>query len=189
MWIRSLVLCTAALLAFATTAAADGRAPRNAFVFNFQSIDGAALPLSGHAGKVLLIVNTASFCGFTHQYGGLQKLWEAYEARGLVVIGVPSNDFGDQEPGTEGEIRAFCEGAYAITFPLTTKQRVRGGAAHPFYQWARATLGERAAPRWNFHKYLVARDGRLIGGYASTVAPQSDDLVGAIEAELARPAN
>ncbi|MFZ4806295.1 MAG: glutathione peroxidase [Hyphomicrobiaceae bacterium] len=185
---RMLLLLTTALLLIAPSAA-EPQTPRSAFEFNFQAIDGTALPLSAHTGKVLLVVNTASFCGFTHQYGGLQKLWETYEARGLVVIGVPSNDFGDQEPGTEGEIRAFCEGAYAITFPLTTKQRVRGPGAHPFYQWARGVLGERAAPRWNFHKYLVARDGRLIGGYTSTVAPQSEALVSAIEAELSKPAS
>jgi len=186
---RIRVFLMATLLLIAPAAVAEEGTARTAFSFDFQAIDGAALPLSAHAGRVLLVVNTASFCGFTHQYGGLQKLWETYAARGLVVIGVPSNDFGDQEPGTEREIRAFCEGAYAITFPLTTKQRVRGPGAHPFYQWARGALGERAAPRWNFHKYLVARDGRLIGGYASTVAPLSDTLVGVIEAELVKPAS
>jgi glutathione peroxidase len=157
-----------------------------AYEFQFPAIDGGQLPLAAWRGKVLLVVNTASFCGFTGQYSGLQKLWETYEAQGLVVLGVPSNDFGEQEPGTAAEIKTFCEGAYNITFPLAAKQTVKGPAAHPFYQWARAALGERSAPRWNFHKYLVGRDGKLIGGYGSTVTPQSDTMVGAIAAALGK---
>lgn len=166
---------------------ADERHAGSAFQFTFQAIDGAAMPLSAFTGRVLLVVNTASFCGFTKQYAGLQKLWENYQEQGLVVIGVPSNDFGEQEPGSENEIKAFCQGAFAVTFPLTAKQTVKGPAAHPFYEWARTSLGERAAPRWNFHKYLVGRDGKLIAGYGSTVAPDSESLVSAIEAALARP--
>lgn len=166
---------------------AEERQQGTAHQFRFEAIDGSELPLSNYAGKVLLIVNTASFCGFTRQYEGLQKLYEQYEPKGLVVLGVPSNDFGEQEPGTASEIKSFCQGAFGITFPLAAKQRVKGPAAHPFYQWARATLGERAAPRWNFHKYLVGRDGKLIAGWGSTVEPQSTTLVGAIEEALGKP--
>jgi glutathione peroxidase len=160
----------------------------SAHQFTFPAIDGSQMPLANYAGKVMLVVNTASFCGFTKQYAGLQSIWERYEAQGFVVIGVPSNDFGEQEPGSAAEIQQFCQGAFGVTFPLAGKQTVKGPGAHPFYQWARAALGERAAPRWNFHKYLVGRDGKLIAGYGSTVAPDSEQMIGAIEAALAKPA-
>ena len=159
--------------------------PASAFDHAFEAIEGGRLPLGAWRGKVLLIVNTASFCGFTPQYEGLQKLWERYEARGLVVIGVPSNDFGAQEPKAESEILGFCKGAFGVTFPLTTKQGVKGTQAHPFYLWARDVLGPGHAPRWNFHKYLVGRDGKLLAGYGSTVEPLSAKLIEAIEAALA----
>lgn len=159
-------------------------AAETAHDFTFPAIDGRQMPLAQHRGKVLLIVNTASFCGYTHQYEGLQKLWATYESRGLVVIGVPSNDFGGQEPKGDSEIAEFCKGAFNVTFPLTSKQAVQGGGAHPFYKWARTMLGGNSAPRWNFHKYLVGRDGKLIAGYGSATAPTSPALVGAIEAAL-----
>lgn len=156
-----------------------------AFAYEFEAIEGGKLPLRKWQGKVLLVVNTASFCGYTQQYAGLQTLWERYEKRGLVVIGVPSNDFGAQEPKSEAEILGFCKGAYNVTFPLTTKVGVKGGDAHPFYRWARDVLGAGSAPGWNFHKYLVGRDGKLIAGYGSAVDPLSPQLVKAIEAALA----
>jgi glutathione peroxidase len=118
---------------------------------------------------------------------GLQALWERYEAKGLVVIGVPSNDFGEQEPKAESEILGFCKGAFGVTFPLTTKVVVKGAQAHPFYRWAREALGAANAPSWNFHKYLVGRDGRLIAGYGSRVEPLSPELTKAIEGALAGP--
>jgi len=161
--------------------------PASAFEHEFEAIEGGKLPVAQWRGKVLLVVNTASFCGFTPQYEGLQKLWERYEAKGLVVIGVPSNDFGEQEPKAESEILGFCKGAFGVTFPLTTKQAVKGPQAHPFYLWARETLGASHAPRWNFHKYLVGRDGKPIAGYGSTVEPLSPELTKAIEAALAKP--
>ena len=157
---------------------------RNAFDFEFEAIEGGTLPLSQWRGKVLLVVNTASFCGFTPQYDGLQKLWDRYESQGLVVLGVPSNDFGAQEPKTESEILGFCQGAFNVTFPLTTKQPVAGDDAHPFYRWARDALGPKAAPHWNFHKYLVGRGGKLIGGYESGVEPLSAQMTSAIETAL-----
>jgi glutathione peroxidase len=153
----------------------------------FEAIEGGKMPLAQWRGKVLLVVNTASFCGFTPQYEGLQALWERYQARGLVVIGVPSNDFGAQEPEAEAEIQAFCKGAYNVTFPLTTKEVVRGPQAHPFYRWASVELGAASAPRWNFHKYLVGRDGRLVAGYSSGVEPLSAKMTKAIETALAAP--
>ena len=139
-----------------------------------------------YSGKVLLVVNTASFCGFTPQYKALQALYDKYEQRGLVVIGVPSNDFGGQEPKSEAEVKTFCEGAFGITFPLTAKYHVRGGERHPFYGWASDTLGSMNAPWWNFHKYLVGRDGKLVTAFGTRTEPQSSDVITAIEAELAK---
>ena len=155
-----------------------------AFDHEFEAIEGGKLPLGKWRGKVLLVVNTASFCGFTPQYEGLQALWERYKKRGLVVVGVPSNDFGAQEPKSEAEIAGFCKGAFGVTFPLTTKETVSGPRAHPFYRWAREALGAASAPGWNFHKYLVSRDGKLIAGYGALVAPLSPTLIRAIEAAL-----
>ena len=155
-----------------------------AFAHEFEAIEGGKLPLGKWRGNVLLVVNTASFCGYTHQYAGLQTLWERYERRGLVVIGVPSNDFGAQEPKSETEIASFCQGAFGITFPLTTKETVLGPQAHPFYRWAREMLGAGSAPRWNFHKYLVGRDGKLIAGFGARDEPLSPTLVDAIETAL-----
>jgi glutathione peroxidase len=117
-----------------------------AYDFSFEAIEGGRMPLEQWRGKVLLVVNTASFCGFTPQYEGLQALWQRYLARGLVVIGVPSNDFGGQEPKAEAEILGFCKGAYNVSFPLTSKQVVSGGEAHPFYRWAAQSLGAGRPP-------------------------------------------
>ncbi len=137
--------------------------------FSFNSIDGDPLPMSQYKGKAVLVVNTASFCGYTPQYEGLQSLWTEYRDKGLVVLGVPSNDFGAQEPGTAEEIKDFCEANFDVDFPLTAKQVVKGGDAHPFYQWAADEKGASNAPRWNFHKYLVAPDGALVEAFPSGV--------------------
>lgn len=174
----------AAFLLSAMNSSSAGPTERNAFDFEFEAIEGGKLPLSQWRGKVLLVVNTASFCGFTPQYDGLQKLWERYESKGLIVLGVPSNDFGAQEPKAESEILGFCQGAFNVTFPLTTKQQVAGDSAHPFYRWARDALGPKAAPHWNFHKYLVGRNGKPIAGYESGIEPQSEKLISAIETAL-----
>jgi glutathione peroxidase len=152
--------------------------------FEFRTIKGEALPLSQFEGRAVLVVNTASRCGFTPQYRELQGLWERYRARGLVVIGVPSNDFGAQEPGTEAEILEFCEVNYDIDFPLTAKEAVIGEEAHPFYKWVAEVGGESAAPRWNFHKYLIGPEGELVNVYSSKVSPLSAELVNEIEALL-----
>ena len=179
------LLATAIMLAMAQV---HTRAePAGAFEYAFDAIEGGKLPFAQWRGKALLVVNTASFCGFTPQYEGLQALWERYRERGLVVIGVPSNDFGEQEPKAEAEILGFCKGAFGVTFPLTTKVVVSGPQAHPFYLWAREELGAANAPRWNFHKYLVGRDGKLIAGYGSQVGPLSPQLTNAIAAALASP--
>jgi glutathione peroxidase len=182
-------LAVAALLAIVTIMIRPAPAPAEttgavAYDYTFDAIEGGKLPLDKWRGKVLLVVNTASFCGFTPQYEGLQALWQRYQDRGLVVVGVPSNDFGAQEPKSESEILGFCQGAYNVTFPLTTKQVVSGSAAHPFYRWAAETLGAAAAPKWNFHKYLVGRDGKLIRAFDTRIAPQAPELLEAIEDAL-----
>ncbi|MEO1207557.1 MAG: glutathione peroxidase [Pseudomonadota bacterium] len=163
---------------------ADAKQTGSAHDFSFTAIDGKDLPLNAFAGKAVLVVNTASLCGFTRQYEGLQSLWSRFQDRGLVVVGVPSNDFGGQEPKSESEIANFCKGAFGVTFPLTAKTNVRGPGAHPFYAWAKEMLGEDAAPRWNFHKYLIAGDGKLVAGFSTMVAPSAVELKTAIEAEL-----
>ena len=157
----------------------------NAHDFSFAAIDGTALPLAAYRGRPVLLVNTASFCGFTPQYAELEALWRRYRGRGLVVIGVPSNDFGAQEPGSAQEIREFCEKSYAIDFPLTEKQTVVGAAAHPFFRWIAEELGEAGAPRWNFHKYLVAPDGSLAGAWPSAVRPSDGAILAELEPLLA----
>ena len=156
----------------------------NAHSFSFKSIDGQPMPLSGFAGKAVLVVNTASACGLTPQYRGLEALWREYKGRGLVVLGVPCNDFGAQEPGTEGEIKTFCETSFGVDFPLTAKEHALGAGAHPFYQWAAKELGEGGTPRWNFHKYLVAKDGTLAGTFGSRTEPEAAEVKAAIEAAL-----
>lgn len=153
--------------------------------FSFTTLIGAKpLPLAEFKGKVLLIVNTASQCGFTKQYAGLEKLYDEYKDQGLVVIGVPSNDFGGQEPGSAEEIAEFCEMNFGVSFPLTSKVVVSGEEAHPFYLYARETLGFAAAPKWNFHKYLITREGVLVDYFHSTTAPDAKNLRRAIAKAL-----
>ena len=165
---------------------AAGDRKMTAHDFSFTSIDGQPLPLKSYAGKAVLIVNTASFCGYTPQYQGLEAVWRKYQARGLVVLGVPSNDFGEQEPGSAAEIKQFCETNYQVDFPLTEKQHVVGARAHPFYKWIAAELGEGGVPRWNFHKYLIAPDGTLACAWPSRVTPDSAEVTKAIEGALGR---
>jgi glutathione peroxidase len=153
--------------------------------FTFTTLIGnAPLPLSQFKGKVILVVNTASNCGFTPQYEGLEALYRKYRDRGLVVLGVPSNDFGGQEPGSSDEIASFCRVNYGVTFPMAAKVHVTGENAHPFYRFARERFGLPGAPKWNFHKYLIAPDGRLVDYFHSHVAPDSPRLIKAIEALL-----
>ncbi len=157
---------------------------KTAHDFDFTSIDGAPLPLSDFEGKAVLVVNTASQCGLTPQYDGLEKLWADYRDKGLVVLGVPSNDFGAQEPGTESEIKEFCETRFSVDFPMTAKAVVKGPGAHPFYQWAKSELGEDAEPKWNFHKILIGRDGRPVATFGSRTEPNDPELIKAVDRAL-----
>lgn len=149
-------------------------------------IDGRPHALAQHRGKVLLVVNVASKCGLTPQYAALEALWQGRKARGLVVIGVPCNDFGvvgGQEPGTEAEIKAFCSATYGVTFPMMAKVAVKGDGAHPLYRWLAARPGC-AAPSWNFGKYLVARDGIAVRQFGSRTKPDDPALLAAIDQAL-----
>jgi glutathione peroxidase len=154
--------------------------------FSSQSIDGRRADFASQRGKVLLIVNTASECGFTPQLGGLEKLWQDYRDRGLVVIGFPSNEFGNQDPGTNEQIASFCERNYGVSFPMMAKLQVNGPAADPLWRWLKSeapgVLGSEAV-KWNFTKFLVGRDGQVIRRYAPTESPES--LRRDIEAALA----
>lgn len=181
-WMTTTLALVLAVLAAMPIAYAAG-----AHEFSFKSIEGDPLPLSAYSGKAVLVVNTASFCGFTQQYKDLQELWSRYRNRGLVVIGVPSNDFGNQEPGSEAEIKQFCEVNFAVDFPLTEKEHVVGADAHPFYRWARSELGSASTPRWNFHKYLVAPDGDIVRSFSTMTSPTSDTVTSAIEPYLSKP--
>jgi glutathione peroxidase len=177
---------TLALLGL-SPAQADGSgsaATPDAFGFSFTSITGEPMPLAQYAGKAILVVNTASQCGFTQQYADLQSIWNTYRDRGLVVLGVPSNDFGGQEPGSEEDIKTFCEVNFDVDFPLTAKEHVKGSSAHPFYRWAAEQVGALATPKWNFHKYLVAPDGRLAGWFSTVTRPTSQAVTTAIEQHL-----
>lgn len=153
----------------------------NAFDFTLTSLSGQPLPLAAYRGQALLIANTASRCGFTPHYKGLQQLADTYQARGLMVIGVPSGDFANQELKTNSDIGAFCERNYGVTFPLAAKTPVRGRAAHPLFQWLRQELGPIAGPWWNFYKYLIAPDGRVVDWYSPITAPQSRRMISALE--------
>jgi glutathione peroxidase len=161
-------------------------AAKTVYDFEALSIEGKPAHLSTQRGKVLLIVNTASACGFTPQFGGLESLWETYRDKGLVIVGFPSNEFGGQDPGSNSEIGAFCQRNYGVSFPMMAKVQVNGAQAHPLWKWLTAEapgmLGSQAI-KWNFTKFLVGKDGRVIKRYAPTDTPAS--MKADIEAALA----
>ena len=151
----------------------------------FDKLGGGRLTGPTGFGKPTLVVNTASECGYTPQYAELQQLYERYRERGLVVLGVPCNDFGAQEPGDAPQIGAFCQKNYGVTFPLTAKAGITAAAGrHPFYQSVAQALGEDQLPRWNFHKFLVGADGELLGGWPSKVSPLAKEITDAIDEAL-----
>ena len=180
--------CALALLACLLAAPAAAQAPgvsrMTASAFSFAGLDGGDIRLAAYAGKPILVVNTASQCGYTPQYAGLQELWTRYRDRGLMIIAVPSNDFGGQEPGGASEIHATANHIYGITFPLTEKAVVKGASPHPFYKWA-ASERPLDVPRWNFHKYLIGRDGHVVAAFPSAVEPTDPRVIAAIEKQLA----
>ena len=153
--------------------------------FTFASIDGNDIALKDYQGKAVLVVNTASQCGFTGQYADLEKIWDEYTDKGLVVLGVPSNDFSGQEPGSDQEIAKFTQEKYDVSFPMTSKATVKGSDAHPFYEWANQQTSFLGTPKWNFHKFLIGPDGKLLEWFSSTTSPTSNKVRKAIDEALA----
>ena len=152
-----------------------------AYDFNFNDLDGTPLNLSEYRDKVIVVVNVASQCGFTSQYEDLQQVWEKYQVKGVIVLGIPSNDFGSQEPGSNKEIKNFCEAKFGITFPMTEKVSVKGENAHPFYLWAKTNHGKSAIPKWNFHKIIIDKNGKIVDTFASITNPSSKKFITALE--------
>ena len=155
-----------------------------AYDFNFNDLDGSPLKLSEYKNKVIIVVNVASQCGFTKQYEDMQKVWEEYQDKGVIMLGIPSNNFGNQEPGTSEEIKNFCEAKFGITFPMTEKIAVKGENAHPFYKWAKKNHGKSAIPKWNFHKIIIGKDGKIVDTFASITKPSSRKFIEVIEKAL-----
>jgi glutathione peroxidase len=183
---RCLLTFIAGMLATPTLARAQSMSRITAYAFSFAGLDGGDIKLADYAGKPILIVNTASLCGYTPQYAGLQQLWTRYHDRGLMILGVPSNDFGGQEPGTADDIKHTAHGQYGIGFPLAAKVQVKGPNPHPFYKWA-ANERPLETPRWNFHKYLVGRDGHIAAVFPTDIEPMDARVIDAVVKEL-RPA-
>ncbi len=153
---------------------------KTVYDFSFKKPNGEVLNLSDFRGKVLLIVNTASKCGFTSQYEGMEKIYQRYKNQGLEIIAIPSDDFGHQEPGSDEEIQGFCKLNFGVTFPVTSKEVVSGKSAHPFFPWISKELGFGSAPKWNFHKYLIDQDGKPVDFFYSITRADSGRLEGAI---------
>ena len=162
----------------------DAKYEKLAFDFNFKNLDGETLNLSKYKGKVIIVINVASQCGFTYQYEDMQKIWEEYQNKGVVMLGIPSNDFGKQEPGNSQEIKNFCEAKFGITFPMTEKVSVKGSNAHPFYLWAKENYGRSAVPKWNFHKIIIGKDGKIKDSFASLTKPSSKKFIASIKKAL-----
>lgn len=168
---------------FVTSARADQRSPLTG---TMKKIDGTAVDLASYKGKVVLIVNVASQCGYTGQYAGLQKLYDAYKDKGLVVLGFPANEFGGQEPGTDAEIATFCSSKYGVSFDMFSKIVVKGAGKAPLYQALTESADPKGEVGWNFEKFLIGRDGKVVGRYKSGVSPDDATLKAAIEAALAK---
>jgi glutathione peroxidase len=183
-------ILTAALAAIAipastrTVLAQAAISRMTAYAFSFPALDGGDIRLGDYTGRPLMVVNTASLCGYTPQYAGLQELWTQFHDRGLMIIGVPSNDFGGQEPGGAREIAETAQHQYGVTFPIAAKAVVKGPGAHPFYKWA-ADIRPKDIPRWNFHKYLIGRDGYIAEVFPETIEPLDTRVKTAIARALA----
>ncbi len=191
-WMHRMVAVACGVAVTAGLAFAQGKPMPGPLDYKLTDIDGKEFDLSKLKGKVVLIVNVASECGYTPQYEGLQALYSKYAKDGLVVIGIPSNDFGRQEPGTNEQIKHFCTTNYKVTFPMMSKSVVRGENQLPLYKTLiEATPNEKGQVQqvaWNFEKFLIGRDGRVVARFKSAVAPESEELVAAIRQELAKPA-
>jgi len=168
------------IMSFLSTVA-SGDYSKLVYDFNFNDLDGSVLKLSEYKDKVIVVVNVASQCGFTKQYEDMQKVWDNYRDKGVVMLGVPSNDFGKQEPGSNEDIKNFCEAKFGISFPMTEKVLVKGSDAHPFYIWARENHGKSAIPKWNFHKIIIDKDGKVAETFSSITNPSSNKFIKALD--------
>jgi glutathione peroxidase len=186
------VAAAAAVLGFVVSCHAEDKKVSSPLEGKLKDIDGKDYDLTKLKGKVVLFVNVASKCGYTKQYEGMQKLYEKYEKDGFVLVGVPANEFGKQEPGTDAEIKAFCSDKYKVTFPMMSKVVVKGKDTIPLYKSLTGATpnkeGKVEEIGWNFEKFLIGRDGKVVGRYKSAVEPMSDELTKAIKTELDKPA-
>jgi glutathione peroxidase len=184
---RTVLTGVIAALAVPLSARAEGQVAVSritAYAFSFDALAGGDIRLADYGGRPFLVVNTASLCGYTPQYAGLQEVWTEFSGRGFGIIAVPSNDFGGQEPGGAAEIADTAQHQYAVTFPITAKAVVTGQGAHPFYKWA-AEARPKDVPKWNFHKYLIGRDGHIADVFPSAIEPTDTRVKTAIARALA----
>ncbi len=178
-FIKTLIIIS--MFFFSNAKAEDSSKPVDIYSFEFESIDGKTIKLSDYKDKVILIVNTACLCGFTPQFAELEALWQKYKDKNFILIGVPSDNFGGQELDSEKEVMEYTQKNYKITFPLTKIYNVKGKEAHPFYNYVSDNVSALGAPKWNFHKYLIGKDGKIAEWYASTTSPNSEKLISKIE--------
>ena len=169
------------IIMFSFVNKAEAKYEKLFFDFNIKNIDGKVIDFSKYKNKTILLVNVASKCGFTKQYSGLQELYKKYEEKGFVVIGIPSNQFGGQEPGSDKEIKEFCETNFNITFPITEKVDVKGENSHPIFTWAKNNYGKSAIPKWNFHKIIIDKEGKIAETFTSLTNPSSKKFIKALE--------
>ncbi len=181
MYCRNYLLILIGLIMFSLSEKVEAKYEKLFFDLSFKSIDNKVIDLNEYRGKTVLLVNVASNCGFTKQYSGLQKLYEKYKEKNFVVLGVPSNQFGGQEPGSNDEIKNFCETNFNITFPMTDKVDVKGANAHTLYKWAKENHGNSTVPKWNFHKILINKEGKIHETFNSFTAPLSNKIIKQIE--------
>ena len=181
MFNRNSLLVYISLIMFSFFGKVDAKYDKLFFDLNIKSINGDVINFHKYKNKTVLLVNVASKCGFTKQYTGLQKLFEKYQNKGFVVIGIPSNQFGGQEPGSNEEIKNFCETNFNITFPITNKVDVKGENSHEIYTWAKENYGKATIPKWNFHKILINKNGKIQNTFNSFIEPLSDKIIKEIE--------
>ena len=184
MFYKNYLLILTSLIMFSFFEKVDAKYEKLFFDFSIKNIDNEIMNLSKFKGKTVLLVNVASNCGFTKQYTGLQALYEKYKEKDFIVLGVPSNQFGGQEPGSNNEIKNFCETNFNITFPITNKVDVKGDNAHSLYKWARENHGNSTVPKWNFHKILINKEGKIQDTFNSFITPLSDKITKQIELVL-----
>jgi glutathione peroxidase len=180
MSVVRIILCVSLLFISRVTVAKDV----NAYNFEFVDNAGKVQMLEQYKGKVMMVVNTASQCGLTPQYEEMEALWQKFRKKKFVLIAVPSNDFGGQEPGTNKEIKEFCETNFKITFPLMAKVHVKGDDAHPFYKWADSQVSYFGKPKWNFHKYIIGTDGQMLEWFSSATSPMDPRIIDLIDSQL-----